>query len=337
MGRYQERVSTLYLAPLRRRMTAALLVLISLAFAWSMGAHYTGAVMGMPFAAHVIRLRTALLSLAVLTVVGAAVASEGVQRTVGHEILLGGHVSIRTLIVVEIGAFALTTAYTYAKVPTSTIQILVFCLVGAGVAAGLRVDWWTIGRLAVVWVLAPPVAVGLGYVFTRGLDRLPLTDAGAERLKVLPHLLVGVGLAASFTLGANDVSNAVGVWASVKLTPLLVAGLAGGVAMAIGALTWGQRILRRVAFDVVTMDLRMASAAQLVQAVVVLLAVAQGLFTSMNQALIGAMLGAGLARSRTTVQRETLVGIVRGWLISPISGFALCYVLERVVIGTIGR
>lgn len=73
------------------------------------------------------------------------------------------------------------------------------------------------------------------------------------------------------------------------------------------------------------MDLRMASAAQLVQALVVLVAVAFGYFTSMNQALIGAMAGAGLARGHDTVQWPVLRGILTGWLIGPAAGIVLGY------------
>ena len=51
----------------------------------------------------------------------------------------------------------------------------------------------------------------------------------------------------------------------------------------------------------------MATAAQLVQAAVVLAAVAFGFFTSMNQALVGAMAGAGFARGRETVHLATLL------------------------------
>ncbi|MGH2503115.1 MAG: inorganic phosphate transporter, partial [Ktedonobacterales bacterium] len=108
------------------------------------------------------------------------------------------------------------------------------------------------------------------------------------------------------------------------------AGLIGGVAMAIGALTWGRRILHTVAFDVVKMDLTIASAAQGVQALVVIVAVTQGYFTSMNQALIGAMAGAGLARGRETVQRRQIIGILRGWAIGPLSGLALAFALESL-------
>lgn len=48
----------------------------------------------------------------------------------------------------------------------------------------------------------------------------------------------------------------------------------------------------------------MATAAQSVQALVVLTAV----FTSMNQALIGAMAGTGFARRRETIDKKVIFG-----------------------------
>jgi PiT family inorganic phosphate transporter len=318
-------------------VATVILIILSMAFAWSMGAHYTGAVMGMPFASKSISMWPALITLAVFTIAGAALASHGVQQTVGLRIVDGPLLSTRMLVVIEFGAFVLTTVYTYFKVPTSTIQIVVFCIVGTALSAGLPLHGPTIWELIATWVLAPPLAALLGYVFTRLIDALvPEARMPKQHLVVLPRLLVVVGVAASFVLGANDVSNAVGVWSSINLTSLFIAGLAGGIAMATGALTWGQRILNRVAFDIVKMDLAMASAAQFVQALVVLLAVSQGLFTSMNQALVGAMFGTGLARGKQTVQTATLIGIVKGWAISPITGGTLCFVLYKVMAATFG-
>jgi PiT family inorganic phosphate transporter len=319
-------------------VAVVMLVVLSLAFAWSMGAHYTGAVMGMPYASGSIRLWPALLTLALLTVVGATLASHGVQQTVGLGIVDSARMDARMLVIVELGAFLLTTIYTWFKVPTSTIQILVFCIVGTAISAHVAVHWGTIARLAVAWVLAPPAAVVLGFVFTWLLDQLlPIGRRQVDaRVLLLPRLLVVVGMAAAFVLGANDVSNAIGVWSTIHLAGFLLAGFAGGVAMGLGALSWGQRILNRVAFDIVTVDLTMASAAQFVQALVVILAVSQGLFTSMNQALVGAMAGTGIARGRETVNTRTLLGIVRGWVISPISGFTLCFLLYRIMASTIG-
>lgn len=109
------------------------------------------------------------------------------------------------------------------------------------------------------------------------------------------------------------------------------AGLIGGAGLLVGVLTWGQPLLKKVAFDVVRVDLSMASAAQLVQALVVLVAVSLGLFTSMNQALVGAMAGAGLARGRHTIQWPSIWNIIKGWMVGPPSGFALAFLIARLI------
>lgn len=79
-----------------------------------------------------------------------------------------------------------------------------------------------------------------------------------------------------------------------------------------------------------------AIAAQLVQGAVVLAAVAFGFFTSMNQALIGAMTGAAAARGRHTVHAAALFGVLRGWLIGPSAGFALGYALSALIAAVAG-
>jgi PiT family inorganic phosphate transporter len=348
------------------------LVIVVVGFAWNLGVHYTGAVMGMPYAARSIALWPALILIAIFTILGATLASGGVEATVGQHIVSDRSVSIPDAIVIVLSAGFLTLLYNAQKIPTSTIQILVFCVVGVGLAGHLPIYWETIGKLAVVWACAPVAAFGLGFLLTRLLDlAVPTKLARAQTehqtsepltrqqtnwmarafpgvassaqpwvekvapsaltalaLRLLPLLLVGVGMAASFVLGANDVSNATGAFILTHLFSFTLAGLIGGGAMAIGALTWGRRILKTVAFDVVKMDLTMASAAQGVQALVVLVAVTQGFFTSMNQALIGAMAGTGLAHGRETVQRRQILGILRGWLIGPLSGVVLAFVLE---------
>jgi len=73
-----------------------------------------------------------------------------------------------------------------------------------------------------------------------------------------------------------------------------------------------------------------------VQAAVVLAAVGFGFFTSMNQALIGAMTGSAAARGRHRVHAATLLGILRGWLIGPGAGSAVAYAITRVVTATAG-
>lgn len=266
--------------------------------------------------------------------------------------------TIAAAIIIVATAFFLTTILTYVKVPSSTIQILVFAVIGVALAYCIPVHWILIGHFLITWALAPPAACALGYLLTRVIDRFSgiaapkMTATTPEKileeqlqqkeatqtqnnystkLAFLPIILVIFGAAASFTMGANDVSNATRVFLMTHLFDVLIAGLIGGLGLALGALTWGKPLLQRVAFDIVKMDLSMASAAQFAQAIVVFLPVILfGYFTSMNQALVGAMAGTGFARGRQTIQRSVVYGILKGWAVGPLSSVALAFVIERV-------
>lgn len=303
-------------------LAVIVLVLLALAFAWSMGAHYTGACMGMPHATGSVGLWPALWIMAPLTLIGATFLSHKVLANVGHNILVTRHLGIAPAIAIVAAAFVLTTIFTQRRIPTSTIQILVFCIIGVGAALGLDIRWGLIARLAVLWILAPVIAFGLGFAFTKLFDIIP-GFARSGTAGAIGHALVIVGGAASLTMGANDVSNATAVFLSTHFSGPFVAGLIGGIGLAIGVLTWGRPLLERVAFDVVKVDMPMATAAQLVQAIVVLTAVFFGDFTSMNQALVGAMAGTGFARGRETIEMKVIFSILRGWIIGPAAGAAL--------------
>jgi PiT family inorganic phosphate transporter len=318
-----------------------ILAALALGFAASIGAHYTGACMGMPHALGLVSARRALLLMAPLAFLGAALASHAVEARVGtglvqHRLTLSDEILVLAL------AFGLTTAFNRFRVPTSTIQLLVFSLVGVALGSGAGVRWWAIATLVLLWILAPLVAVALGFGLTRGLDWLREILAGRSSSRMAPFWRLGgsallvVGLCASFAMGANDVANATGALVGTRVLSATPAGVLGGLGLAAGVLIWGKPLLNRVAFDIVRVDRVMAAAAQLVQAAVVLVAVGLGYFTSLNQALVGGMAGAGLARGRETVQVKVLVGILRGWILGPGSGLALGFGLSSLLVGSFG-
>src|SRR5258708_38786604 len=203
----------------------------------------------------------------------------------------------------------------------STIQIRVGGVVGAGVASSVGVHWRTMGTLAVIWVAAPPAAAAIGFVGGKTLSSVTRVGAG----------LVLVGALASFAMGANDVALASGALVGPNVLSARNAGLLCGFGIALGVLITGRGLLDRVAFDIVEVDRVTATTAQLVQALVILIAVSFGYFTSMNQALVGAMAGAGSARGRRAVKTRNLLGIVRGWLTGPPTAFLLALLAALAV------
>jgi PiT family inorganic phosphate transporter len=301
------------------------LVVLAFSFAWSIGSHYTGACMGMPYALGAVSARTALLAMAPLALLGAAFASGDVARTVGRKLIDATPTRLGEVVIVAV-AFGVTALYNRLRVPTSTIQLLVGAVVGTAVGASAGVHWGTIATLAAIWVAAPCAAAAVGRlaaVLLRGVRR------------VGPALFV-VGCLASFAMGANDVALASGALVGPDVLSPREAGALCGVGLALGVLVTGRGLLDRVAFDIVELDRPAATAAQLVQALVILVAVSFGYFTSMNQALVGAMAGA----RPSAVHRRTLLGIVRGWVAGPPSSFAVALaaaLLVRALGGTLAR
>jgi len=159
------------------------LLVVVLVFAWNLGAHYTGATVGMPYASRSISLWPALAIVAVFSLLGATVASGKVEQTVGLHLISERHVSATLAIVIVACAGALTAGFNYLRLPTSTIQTLVFCVIGAAIAAGLSIHWSTLAKLAIVWVAAPIASALLGFVFTRAVDRAVPPDAAAEQAR----------------------------------------------------------------------------------------------------------------------------------------------------------
>jgi PiT family inorganic phosphate transporter len=289
-----------------------ILVALAFSFAWSIGSHYTGACMGMPYALGAVRARTALLLMAPLALVGAATASGKVATTVGRKLIDATPTRLGEVVVVAV-AFAVTAAYNRLRIPTSTIQLLVGSVAGVAVGASVGVHWRTVATLVVIWMVSPPLAAAAGFAGGKTLGRVQRVGGA----------LVLVGCLASFAMGANDVALASGALVGPGVLGPRAAGVLCGVGLALGVLITGRPLLDRVAFDIVEVDRVTATAAQLVQALVILVAVSFGYFTSMNQALVGAMAGAAGAQGRHAVRRQTLLGIVRGWAVGPPTSFGL--------------
>ena len=109
------------------------------------------------------------------------------------------------------------------------------------------------------------------------------------------------------------------------------AGFIGGIAMAIGALTWGRPILEKVGKGIVKLDLSMGVGAKLAQSMTAHTSAALGYPTSMNQALIGGVGGAGAARGLKTVDMAAMKEIIISWFLTPVVAGIVSFILYSVL------
>lgn len=302
-------------------------VLAGLFFGWTIGAHYTGATMGMAYGAGVIKKpSTALLLIACFVIVGATFESHNVVTTVGTGIIPGDAMTPLGASVMMLTAALVTAANTWMKWPVSTSQLACFSVVGAALGMRAPIQWHTtILWLFVTWIGTPIVSALLGFLLTRLIDAL--MKGRSSNSRVLRWILLAACCYAAYTLGANNTGNAVGVFYGLKLVAPMKAGFAGGIVMAIGALTWGRGILEKVGKGIVDVDLNVGLGAKLAQSLTAHTSAMFGYPTSMNQALIGGMAGASGARGLKTLNRKAMAEIVLSWFFTPFLAGVVSFVL----------
>ncbi len=285
----------------------AAVVVLALVAAWSMGHHYSGAVVGTAFGSKSITLGRGLLISGLLVILGAALST--VVQTYANLAKVGGEYSV----VVLISFVLMSNVTTYLKIPTSTIQLYTFGILGAALASGTFISYPTLAVIVLSWAIAPTLGYALGRVVYRYIPQ-------SEHLR---YLILGTMLYSALVLGLNDVSNAA-TSLVVSGVAILPAKLACGVAMMVGMVTWGSRLARRVGEDLVEMDARKAAAAQLTKSVVISALNLFGVNASMNQTIVAALASMG-------ARRKVLKSIVMGWVYSPVIGFAVSFGLSYVL------
>jgi PiT family inorganic phosphate transporter len=300
-----------------------LLLAASALFAWSMGSHYTGSVMGTAYGARVLTLRRALWLAAVFVLVGAVAAGLNVIGTYANVIKDAPAVDVAAA---QIAASLVTLASTYYKLPVSTIQIYAFSLLGAALASGLPVRGGLFGLVVLGWVAGPLLALVLGFLLARA--GLGIARRGQ---RALAWFLIVTALYSSFTMGSNDVSNAASSLADTGLFSPRIAALWGGFFMALGVVTWGRRLLERIGHEILPLDVPLAATAQFSKAVAISTLNAFGYNASINQSIVGGLTGVGLATDRSKLNRGAVRNITLNWVLSPLLGVVVSALVDLLL------
>jgi PiT family inorganic phosphate transporter len=137
----------------------------------------------------------------------------------------------------------------------------------------------------------------------------------------------------AFALGANDVANAIGpmaaawsvevggsVGAEVTIPYYLL--ILGGVGIAIGMATWGYRVIKTIGTKITHLTNTRGFSIDFGAATSVLLASKLGMPVSTTHAVVGAVIGVGLARGLEAIDLSIIKKIVITWLVTvPIAAF----------------
>jgi PiT family inorganic phosphate transporter len=333
---------------------------------WTLGANDASNVFGSAVGSRMVRFSTAAFLCSLFVILGAVTGGAGASGGLGQ---LGAVNALAGSFTAALAAGVTMTWMTRAGLPASTTQAVVGSIVGWNWFSGSITDLSQLSRIVATWVLSPLLA-GL---FAAGLNLLLVAAIRRTR----PHLLrldanlrlglILAGVFGSYSLGANNIGNVMGVF--VNAAPFREVGIAGllrlsgeeqlfllgGIAIAVGVYTYSRRVMLTVGGSLMTLSPLSALVVVVANALVLFVFSSQELSAflaslglppiplipvSSSQAVIGAVLGIALlkgARGVRQIRWGVLGRIASGWITTPLIAALVSFVLLFVVQNVFGQ
>lgn len=325
---------------------------------WNIGANDAANCIGTTVGAQIISYRKAALLMSLFVILGGVLQGHHVMKTVGKGIVVSDAATYETyneapaprefqeffpdgrlpdlaILVALLSAGFFVTLATFTSTPVSTSQAIVGGVAGVGLGiVGLQAAYFKLGVLLKIlgaWVISPILTMIMAFIVYLLLGRA-LRNARAMIWSNMMAIAVLVSAAyVSYSLGANDVGNAIGPLLNKfpDKGPYLAA--LGGVAMAVGALTFGKRVTNTVGKSITPLDYAGALSAQLSAGVGVHVFSMLGIPVSTSQAVVGGVIGVGLTRGTQAVSKKKITRIFLGWVVTPTCAAIFAATLYRIL------
>ena len=333
-------------------LTVLFFLTSGLILGWSLGANDAANVFGTAVGTRMVRFTTAAVVCSVFVVLGAVISGAGAAHTLGA---LGSVNALAGSFMAALSAAGTVYVMTKYGLPVSTSQAIVGAIIGWNLFSNSITDTQTLIKIVATWVACPILA---------GLIAVPLLKLVAFWLRLAKlHLLrldaytrmalVFAGAFGSYSLGANNIANVMGVFVDVSpFTGFSVAGLIslssiqqlfliGAIAIAVGVFTYSKRVMLTVGVGILPMSPVAAWVVVIAHSVVLFLFASQGLEhilagaglptiplvpVSSSQAVVGAVVGLGLMRGGRDIDWRLVRNIAGGWVTTPLISGVVCFV-----------
>ena len=289
---------------------------------WSLGANDSANIFGTGVATGTIRYGAAIWLTAAFLMAGALLEGPKCME------VLTDLSSLRPLhaFFCALAAALTMTAMTALAVPASSSHAVVGAIVGVGLVSE-SADFSPLVKIVICWLLTPICGLVLGYLLLRILtflfNRTRLSLTRRNRIYFLGILIAGCY--GAYTLGSNNVANVTGVYVGSGLLTPRSASLIGGLAIALGVLTFSHRVMMTVGRGIAPLDPFTAFVTVLAGAVSLHLFTQVGIPVSSSQAIVGAVVGVGLVGDIRTVSPRVLTRIGLGWVLTPLASGMLAW------------
>lgn len=300
-----------------------------------------------------IKYRTAAIIGGIFVVLGAFISGAGTTNTLAN---LGGVNAIAGSFTVALAVAISITWMTKASLPVSTSQAVVGAILGWNFFTGSPTDINFLTKIVSSWIVSPIISAVFGFLLFK-LIKITLLKWKIHMLEIDSYNRIGliiVGAMASYSMGANNIANVMGMF--VQATPFkdlqlfdtfTITGvqqlfLIGGLAIAVGIITYGYNVMKTVGKDLYKISPVTGLTVVLASALVMWLFTSQSLERfllennlpsiplvplSATQSFIGAVIGVGLAKDPQSINFRVFGKIGIGWIAAPATACLLSFVL----------
>ncbi len=319
---------------------------------WSLGANDAANIFGTAVGTRMVRFKTAAIVASIFVILGAVIQGAGANHTLGK---LGNVSTIAAAFTVALSAALTVYWMTKMSLPVSTSQAIVGAIIGWNFYTSNPTDVNTLIKIVSTWVSGPI----LGGVFAILLFMLVKRFTKKTKIHLLyrdsyiRYGLLIVGAFGAYSLGANNIANVMGVFTGAVNLPTIdlylfhldstqQLFLVGGVAIAIGIITYSRHVMETVGNTLMPLTPEAAIVVVLSQALVLFIFSSQGLSNaiqsiglpaiplvpvSSSQVVIGSIIGIGLYKGGKEIKYNILGSISLGWLATPIVAGVMAFLM----------
>ncbi|MEE4265171.1 MAG: anion permease [Desulfobacteraceae bacterium] len=299
---------------------------------WNIGANDTANCIGTTVGCGLLSFKRAAILVAVFAILGAMLQGHHVMHTIGKGIVKTDLNYLAVCVALICSGFFVTLA-TFFRIPTSTSQAIVGGVVGIGLAVGAEIDFSKFILIAESWIICPllvmALAFGLMHLIRLVLNRFETSSILFQQ--TFGYLAIISGCYVAYSMGANNAGNAVGPVANLNIFPPKVLLFIGGVSIAVGAWTYGQKVADTVGKGITPLDIPGAFVAQVSSAFGMHLFSMLGIPVSTSSAIVGAVVGVGLVKGAGGIRLKTILSILIGWVLTPSLAGTVSYLFYKVI------
>jgi PiT family inorganic phosphate transporter len=319
---------------------------------WSLGANDASHVFGSAVGSKMITFRKAAIIASIFFILGAVLQGSGTSHTLGK---LGSVNAIGGSFTLALAAAITIYMMTKFALPISTTQAIVGAIIGWNLFTGNRTDGATLSTIVAAWI-AGPVIGAVFAIFLYILMRKFKRSAKIHLIRFESYIKTGliiVGAFGSYSLGANNIANVMGVFLPafnlqdlhlgiITLSSAQQLFLLGGMAIAAGIMTYSWKVMHTIGSNIVELSAEAALIVVLAQALVLFIFSSTGLSdfvvriglppipmvpVSSSQVIVGCILGIGLYKGARNINFRVLGEIGVAWVVSPIASGLLTFLL----------